>query len=42
MQKEAKKLSDEEYQDRIAWTLHLGILQYINTMENEQTGSVGT
>ena len=39
---EAKKLSDEEYQDRIAWTLHLGILQYINTMENEQTGSVGT
>ena len=28
---EAAKLSEEEYQDRIAWTLHLGILQYLNT-----------
>ncbi|MDE6930444.1 MAG: N-acetylmuramoyl-L-alanine amidase, partial [Lachnospiraceae bacterium] len=27
---EAAKLSEEEYQDRIAWTLHMGILQYIN------------
>ncbi|MGI5948124.1 MAG: N-acetylmuramoyl-L-alanine amidase [Lachnospiraceae bacterium] len=38
---EAAKLSDEEYQDRIAWTIHLGILQYMNTMENKKTGSVG-
>lgn len=27
---EAALLSDEEYQDKIAWTLHVGILQYLN------------
>ncbi len=30
---EAEKLSEEDYQDRIAWTLHLGILQYINSIK---------
>lgn len=27
---EAEKLCDEEYQDRIAWAIHMGILQYLN------------
>lgn len=27
---EAKKLKDEEYQDRVAWAIHLGILQYLS------------
>ena len=29
--KEAKKLASEEYQDRLAWTIHMGIMEYINT-----------
>lgn len=28
--KEAALLSEEEYQDKVAWAVHLGILQYIN------------
>lgn len=28
---EAQKLSSEEYQERIAWAIHMGILQYLNT-----------
>ena len=27
---EAAKLGDEEYQGRLAWAIHLGILQYLN------------
>ncbi|MBE5865417.1 MAG: N-acetylmuramoyl-L-alanine amidase [Lachnospiraceae bacterium] len=27
---EAAKLCDEEYQDRVAWAVHMGILQYLN------------
>ena len=27
---EAKKLETEEYQDRLAWTLHMGIMEYLN------------
>lgn len=27
---EAEKLSSEEYQDRVAWAIHMGILQYLN------------
>lgn len=27
---ESAKLNSEEYQDRIAWTLHMGILEYLN------------
>ena len=29
---EAAKLADEEYQERLAWAIHLGILQYLNEM----------
>ena len=29
--KEAELLCDEEYQQRTAWAIHLGILQYLNT-----------
>lgn len=29
--KEAELLSSEEYQDRIAWTIHMGIMEYLNT-----------
>ena len=27
---EAAKLSDEGYQEKLAWAIHLGILQYLN------------
>jgi len=30
-QAEAKKLCDEEYQKKVAWAIHLGIMQYINS-----------
>lgn len=29
--KEAGNLENEEYQDRMAWTIHVGILEYLNT-----------
>lgn len=28
--REAKLLSQEEYQDRVAWAIHMGIMQFIN------------
>lgn len=28
--KEAEKLCDEDYQDRAAWAIHMGIMQYLN------------
>jgi len=28
--KEAAMLQDEEYQDKLAWTIHMGILEYLN------------
>lgn len=30
---EAEKLCDPEYQEKVAWAIHLGILRYINTKE---------
>ena len=30
---EASLLSSEEYQDRLAWTIHMGIMEYINTQQ---------
>lgn len=30
---EARKLCDEEYQDRLAWAIQLGILRYMNGVE---------
>ena len=36
---EAKNLESDEYQDRMAWTIHMGILQYLNTREGETAGS---
>ena len=27
---EAKMLTDEDYQDRMAWTIHMGIMEYLN------------
>lgn len=30
---EAKLLMQEDYQDRVAWAIHLGILRYASTME---------
>lgn len=27
---EAAKLNSEEYQDRLAWTIHMGIMEYLN------------
>jgi len=32
-QEEASKLCEEEYQDRLAWAIHMGIIQYINGAE---------
>jgi N-acetylmuramoyl-L-alanine amidase len=31
---EAKKLEDEEYQDKIAWAIYIGISAYINNISN--------
>lgn len=30
---EAGKLEDTEYQDRMAWTIHMGIMEYLNAQE---------
>ena len=30
---EAKKLCSETYQERVAWAIHIGILQYLNERE---------
>ena len=27
---EAEKLCDEDYQERVAWAIHMGIMQYLN------------
>ena len=32
---EAGKLCDEAYQDRVAWSIHKGILQYINGIQRD-------
>lgn len=32
---EAEKLCTETYQDRVAWSIHKGILQYIAQLENQ-------
>lgn len=29
--KEAKLLNSEEYQDKLAWTIHMGIMEYLNS-----------
>lgn len=34
--KEAENLQKEEYQDRIAWTVHMGIMEYLNTVGKEK------
>ncbi|MBS6952385.1 MAG: N-acetylmuramoyl-L-alanine amidase [Enterocloster asparagiformis] len=31
--KEAKALENDEYQDRLAWTIHMGVMEYLNTDE---------
>lgn len=33
--KEAAQLEQEEYQDRMAWTIHMGILEYLSTVGNQ-------
>ena len=33
--KEAKALESEEYQDRMAWTIHMGVMEYLNTDEKQ-------
>lgn len=30
---ESAKLVSEEYQDRLAWTLHMGVMEYLNTQK---------
>ena len=30
-QEEAEKLNTPEYQEKTAWAIHMGILQYLNT-----------
>lgn len=32
--REAALLSEEEYQDKVAWAIHMGIMQFINLQEN--------
>lgn len=31
---EAARLEEEDYQNRMAWTIHMGIMQYLNTVGN--------
>lgn len=31
-QKEAVQLEQEDYQDKLAWTIHMGIMEYLNTV----------
>ena len=33
--KEAKALESEDYQDRMAWTIHMGVMEYLNTDEKK-------
>lgn len=33
--REAALLSEEEYRDKVAWAIHMGIMQYINTVKKE-------
>ena len=33
--KEAKALESEDYQDRMAWTIHMGVMEYLNTDEQQ-------
>ncbi len=32
---EAERLSDEDYQEKLAWNIHMGIMKYINTLGKE-------
>lgn len=32
---EAAKLNDEDYQDRVAWAIHMGIMQYLNNPQRD-------
>lgn len=32
--REAALLSEEEYQDKVAWAIHMGVMQYINECKN--------
>lgn len=34
--KEAAQLEEDEYQDRMAWTIHMGIMEYLNTVEQRK------
>lgn len=34
-QKEAAQLEQEDYQDKLAWTIHMGIMEYLNTVERK-------
>ncbi len=31
---ESKALESEDYQDRMAWTIHMGVMEYLNTIEH--------
>ena len=35
-EKEAELLCDEEYQEKIAWAIHLGILRYLNSSPTQE------
>ena len=34
-EKEAKALESEDYQDQMAWTIHMGVMEYLNTDEKK-------
>jgi len=29
--KESALLNNSDYQDRVAWTIHMGVMEYLNT-----------
>lgn len=35
--KESARLNSEEYQDKIAWTIHMGVMEYLNNSDNIAT-----
>lgn len=39
-QKESALLCEEEYQEQIAWAVHLGILRYLNSQTGQQTNEI--
>ena len=38
---EAAALNQEDYQNRVAWTIHMGVMEYLNTQKTAGSGKQG-